>query len=110
MRANNQKQLEEKAENIRYLLSILGEKGMTAAELIKESFMIPSTAHRYIKELKKNKVIYVSGYRGSFPQYSVGSKPDVKFDKTVKLKEVRVEPKFVPRPDIAAAWLFNPVG
>ena len=109
MRCNNQKQIEEKAENIKYLFKVMGEKSLTIVDIIEESFMSPTTVHRYMKELKKNKRIYVSGWDGNFKKYSIGNLPDVPKTKKVVVKESKVIPKFIPRPDIAAAWMFNKV-
>jgi predicted transcriptional regulator len=111
----------EKRDRINRMLDLIKDDGMTAEELSNILEVTDSCIFAYVKLLKKQRRVYICGYErtnGSPKKiYKAGSKQDVQkkcFVNPAKFKGDPVKslgPRlWKPQPDIAAAWLFNPVG
>ena len=95
--------------------------GLTASQVMSRTNVSRSTVTSLIVMLLEDRKAYVSGWitppgvKQSVRQITMGAGVDV--PKPVKKSYVHKtfrerspeEPRFVPHPDPAAAWLFNPV-
>ena len=87
---------------------------MDAADVGAKAGLSPSTVKAILRELHTSSMIHVSSWtRSEFnkpvKRYSWGKKEDAPSPKQVaRAKRVTpTDPVFSPRPDVAAAWLFN---
>ena len=93
------------------LINLIKNKGMTAEEIASHMGCTVKCIFKYIRELREQRKVYVCDYlqtKGSLCKvYKAGAFRDAdKPEPRYRPREVYV--KFVPHPDIAAQWLFNP--
>ena len=110
---------EEKEKKIQYLLLRMQKEPMNVHQMADAVKMTSKGVSKYITELRFKKMIHVARYdRNNIGAYTVhymtGNFPDVVKPLRLDLPKVRepikrVPNRFVPRPDVAASWLFNPV-
>ena len=108
---------------IAQLKVLLSEKPMTSYELASKLKVSYSCVADYIAALRKNKELYIFEWKQTKGQsqraWALGNCEDAPFVGKGKRKERKVQQhkpvqvvkprKFKPRPDIAAAWMFNKV-
>lgn len=119
----NQKEL--KKQRIEYLLARISKEPMNCHQMADAINISIKSFSKYLTELRFKKMVHIARYdRNSIGSYTVyymaGNFPDVvkplplsqtEYNKKYKEKTKRPKPsKFTPRPDYAAAWLFNPIG
>ena len=106
------------------ILAELDKREMTRHEMAEFLGISYKNFCKYITELVKAEQVYISGYRMTNTKWHVlyrkgnlpnAPKPKVvpHFQRTKELREQKkramVSCKINPRPDIASAWLFNPI-
>jgi hypothetical protein len=115
-----------KKQRIEYLLERMKTEPMSRHQMADAINMNLKSACKYITEMRFFKKIYIHKYERTTGQFTVfymtGNFPDApkplaysqeEYNKKFKLKTrkpIRKIEKFTPRPDYAAAWLFNPIG
>lgn len=117
----------KKKARLDFLLEQMKTTPMTRHHMADAINMSVKSACKYITELKMRNKIYIHKYeRTTVGQYAVfymtGNFPDAprpqaltqeEYNKKYKLKVrqpvKKVYSKFTPRPDYAAAWMFNPI-
>lgn len=98
------------------VLKVLQCESMNAYEMGTKFGISHSTVLNYINYLTKNKLIYIEKYQAAesnrmVAYYKAGNKPSakkIKFGELPKKKQPRIMLK-MPRCDIAAAWMGNPI-
>jgi hypothetical protein len=114
---------EQKEKRIQYLLLRMQKEPMNVHQMADAVHMSHKSVSKYITELRLKKMIYIARYdRNSIGAYTVnymtGNFPDVvkpvplsqqEYNKRYKERTQRKPNKFIPRPDYAAHWLFNPI-
>lgn len=117
---------DEKRKKIELLLDRMKTEPMNVHKMAEFLKMSSKSTSKYITELRFFKKIHIYKYEKTIGQpsvfYMTGNMPDApkplafsqnEYNKKYKLKireAKRVPFKFTPRPDYAAAWLFNPIG
>jgi hypothetical protein len=111
---------------VKKLLEELKTTEMNRKQMAEFLGMSQKAICHYVTELKFYKQIYISRYEtnttGSFiVYYMTGNKPNAvrpkaktykdyneaaKLKRSLEIKKLKPK-KFIPRPDVAAAWLFN---
>jgi hypothetical protein len=115
----------EKQKKIEYLLKRMETEPMSRHDMAHAINMSVVSTCKYITELKFYKKIYIYEYKKTGSSYSVyyktGNLPDAdkikalsqaEYNKRYRLKHrepIRRPTKIIPRPDYAAAWLYNPI-
>lgn len=106
-------------DNLQDVLASIINQGRTTDEIAKECGMSRTTLRNYLQYLRKNRQIYICGYKRSksgnrpIAVYKFGCLEDVPLDRRTEYKPKKREistvvPK-IPRCDIAAAWMLNPI-
>ena len=119
----NQKEL--KKQRIDYLLQKLSKEPMNCHQMADAINVGIKSFSKYLTEMRFKKLVHVARYdRNTIGSYTVyymaGNFPDVvkpialgsaEWNKRYREKTKKVKPSnFIPKPDFAAAWLFNPIG
>jgi len=117
----------EKSKKIEFLLSKMAVQPMNRHQMADAVKMNVKSVCKYITELRIKKKIHIARYeRGNKGSYAVyymtGNFPDVikplpftqkeyndRHKKRTGEFERRTKIKFIPHPDYAAAWMFNPI-
>ena len=116
---------DEKRKKVELLLDRMKTEPMNVHKMAEFLKMSPKSTSKYITELRFFKKIYIYKYERTIGQpavfYMTGNFPDApkplaysqeEYNKKFRLKArepVKRVYKFTPRPDYAAAWLFNPI-
>ena len=114
-----------KKKRIEYLLQRMKTEPMNRHQMADAVGMSVPSVCKYITEMKFFRKIHIHKYERSFGQFTVyymtGNQPDApkpsacsqnEYNKKYKLKTrepIRKSHKFTPKPDYAAAWMFNPI-
>lgn len=119
----NQKEL--KKQRIEHLLTLISKEPMNCHQMADAVNVSIKSFSKYLTELRFKKMVHIAKYeRNSIGAYTVyymaGNFPDAikplpmsqkEYNDKYKAKTKRPKAsKFVPRPDYAAHWLFNPIG
>lgn len=119
-------QREMKQKRIQYLLLRMQKEPMNCHQMADAVHMSIKSFSKYLTEMKFKKQIHIARYSrsdaGAYTvYYMTGNFPDAvkplpytqeEYNKRYKLKQrepLRRKAKFVPRPDYAAHWLYNPI-
>ena len=115
-----------KKERIEHLLELMKTKPMSRHDMAQEVNMTVKSVSKYITDMRFSKKIYIHRYERTMGQFTVyymtGNLPDaikplaytqdrynkIYREKMGKGKKVKNQPVFIPRPDYAAHWMFNP--
>lgn len=115
-----------KKQRIDHLLELMKQKPMSRHDMATEVEMTVKSVSKYITDMRFARKIYIYKYQRTLGQFTVyymtGNKPDAikplpftqeKYNKIYKekmrkLKKIKDQPPFIPRPDYAAHWMFNP--
>ena len=117
---------DEKRKKIELLLIRMKTEPMNVHKMAEVLGMSSKSTSKYVTELRFFKKIHIHKYEKTIGQpavfYMTGNLPDApkplaysqaEYNRKYKLKirepKARVPSKFTPRPDFAAAWLFNPI-
>ena len=109
---------------VKHLLEVMKHTPMTVWQMAEEINASPRMASEYLTEFKFKKLVFIAKYERTSGSpavyYQVGNQPDAprleRIDYSIHNKRYREKHKlnkqnrpFVPRMDIAAAWLRNPI-
>lgn len=101
------------------VFDVIDDKGpITSSGMTNYLNMTTKTINQYIKQLREENLIYISdwvkGHNNNYIMaFSAGRRMDVPrppmLDQAIRRQEKKQEyvAEFVPRPDVAAAWMFN---
>ncbi len=114
-----------KKQRIEYLLERMKTEPMNRHTMADAVNMSVKSVCKYITEMRFFKKIHIHKYERSVGQFTVfymtGNMPDApkpsaytqeEYNRKFRIKArdtVKKSYKFIPRPDYAAAWLFNPI-
>ncbi len=114
-----------KQQRIEYLLTLMRTEPMNRHQMADAVGMSVKSVCKYITEMRFSRKIYIYKYERTVGQFTVyymtGNQPDAEkitalsqdeYNKKYRLKpkeHVRKPSRFTPRPDYAAAWLFNKI-
>ena len=114
-----------KQQRIEYLLTLMKTEPMNRHQMADAVGMSVKSVCKYITEMRFSRKIHIHKYERTVGQFTVyymtGNQPDAprisaisqdEYNKKYKLKakeHLRKPYKFTPKPDYAAAWLFNPI-
>lgn len=114
-----------KQKRIEYLLERMKREPMNRHQMADAVGMSVKSVCKYITEMRFSRKIHIHKYERTVGQFTVyymtGNQPDAEkitalsqdeYNKKYRLKpkeHVRKPSRFTPRPDYAAAWLFNPI-
>ena len=114
-----------KQKRIEYLLERMKREPMNRHQMADAVGMSVPSVCKYITEMRFRRKIHIYKYERTSGQFTVyymtGNHPDAprisaasqdEYNKKYKLKTrepIKKSYKFNPRPDYAAAWLFNPI-
>ena len=119
----NQKEL--KKQRIDHLLKLMSVEPMNCHQMADAVNIGIKSFSKYLTQMRFKKLVHIARYdRNTIGSYTVyymaGDFPDVvkpeplgRAEWNRRYKEKTKRPKvssFTPRPDYAAAWLFNPIG
>ena len=120
----NQRDMKQK--RIQYLLLRMQKEPMSSHQMADAITMSHKAFSKYLTEMRYNKQVHIARYSrsngGAYTvYYMTGNFPDVvkplpytpkEYKKRYKLKKAGLlnnPANFVPRPDYAAHWLYNPI-
>lgn len=116
----------QKKQKIDYLLQRMKTEPMNVHKMAEVLGMSSKSASKYVTELRFFKKIHIYKYERTIGQpavfYMTGNLPDApkpmaysqdEYNRKYRLKArepiKRVPSRFTPRPDVASAWMFNPI-
>jgi len=114
-----------KVKRIEHLLDLMKREAMSSQQMADAVNMGHKGFSKYLTEMRHKKLVYISRYSDTAGgartvYYMTGDLPDVvrplpftqeeyKKRYKAKLSGMGKKNKFIPHPDYAAHWLFNPI-
>ena len=116
-------QKEMKAKRIEHLLGLMQKEPMSSQQMADAVNMGHKGFSKYLTEMRHKKQVHIARYSETTGgartvYYMTGNFPDVvrplpctqaEYKERYKAKSSGKKKKFIPRPDYAAHWLFNPI-
>lgn len=117
----NQKEM--KARRIEHLLGLMQKEPMSSQQMADAVNMGHKGFSKYLTEMRHKKQVHIARYSETTGgartvYYMTGNLPDVvrplpctqeEYKERYKAKSSGKKNKFIPHPDYAAHWLFNPI-